>query len=294
LRRNSAPGAPDTLAPPLWSGTDGLVTLWFSNAIDPDNDPLLYEIDGYHDTDCVFGPQIDSAGIPEGEDSTGVFYDLTAAENCFYCWRARAFDGFEHGDWSPFSCFYVDGVPEVPSPPEPIYPVDPPYGILYDMHPEFLWGRSFDADPGDTVWHRLELSRDSAFAFAQEYDSLSDNRITLPDSLLFNTEYWWRVIGFDTDSNEVPSVVVPLYTWTLGDIDRSHAVSLGDLTLLIDHLFISFDPIEPPRVGDITGDCEISLGDLTLLIDHLFISFNPLTIPGCDPPEAALSRHSRP
>ena len=283
FRMNTPPGAPDTLAPDLWSSTDGLVTLWLANAVDAENDPLVYEIEGFHDTDCVFGPQIDSTGIPENDDSTGVFYNLTAAENCLYCWHARAYDGFEYGEWSSSSCFYVDAVAEAPTAPEPIYPVEPQYGVLYDMRPEFLWARGRDGDPGDTVWHRLEVAIDRNFAFVQTVDSLHDNRYTLPDSLEFDTRYWWRVTGFDMDGFESVSPAESLWTWTLGDIDRSHEVGLGDLTVLIDHLFVSFDPIEPPRVGDLSGDCTVSLGDLTLMIDHLFVSFADFTTPGCDP-----------
>ena len=57
---------------------------------------------------------------------------------------------------------------------------------------------------------------------------------------------------------------------------------MGDLTVLIDNLFISFADIIPPRIADLDGDCQRTMGDLTVLIDNLFISFDPLTVPGCD------------
>ena len=72
---------------------------------------------------------------------------------------------------------------------------------------------------------------------------------------------------------------------SVGNIDGSpdNLVSLGDLSALIDCLFISLNPpacIEEADV-DLSGqpnpDAEsVSLGDLTALIDHLFISLNPL------------------
>ena len=59
------------------------------------------------------------------------------------------------------------------------------------------------------------------------------------------------------------------------DYDPEDIVDLGDLTALIDFLFISFT--EPPCTSEanIDGDPEgiIDLGDLTALIDYLFISF---------------------
>ena len=66
-----------------------------------------------------------------------------------------------------------------------------------------------------------------------------------------------------------------------GNIDCSpdQVVSLGDLTALIDHLFISLAPPCCVWEADIDGNMGISLGDLTKLIDHLFISLNPL--PDC-------------
>jgi dipeptidyl aminopeptidase/acylaminoacyl peptidase len=59
------------------------------------------------------------------------------------------------------------------------------------------------------------------------------------------------------------------------DDDPADVVDLGDLTNLIDFLFISF--VEPDCMteanvdGDMTG--LVDLGDLTALIDYLFISF---------------------
>jgi hypothetical protein len=58
-------------------------------------------------------------------------------------------------------------------------------------------------------------------------------------------------------------------------------ITMGDLTVLIDHLFISFTPLWCDAEGntDMSPDGLITMGDLTVLIDHLFISFTPL--PAC-------------
>jgi hypothetical protein len=61
------------------------------------------------------------------------------------------------------------------------------------------------------------------------------------------------------------------------DDDPSDMIDIGDLTALIDYLFISFT--EPVCMGEanIDGDPTgiIDLGDLTALIDYLFITFAP-------------------
>jgi hypothetical protein len=67
---------------------------------------------------------------------------------------------------------------------------------------------------------------------------------------------------------------------SMGNVDASadQLITMGDLTVLIDHLFISFEPLGCPQEGnvDMSGDNLITMGDLTVLIDHLFISFEPL------------------
>ena len=76
---------------------------------------------------------------------------------------------------------------------------------------------------------------------------------------------------------------VPCCVGMTGNVDNDpdDQVSLGDLTALIDHLFISLAPLKCPEEADMDGSEAgvISLGDLTALIDHLFISLDPL--PDC-------------
>jgi len=61
------------------------------------------------------------------------------------------------------------------------------------------------------------------------------------------------------------------------DGDPEETVDLGDLTALIDYLFISFTAPECMEEANVDGDLSgtVDLGDLTALIDHLFISFTP-------------------
>ncbi len=71
---------------------------------------------------------------------------------------------------------------------------------------------------------------------------------------------------------EVPIVSVLQY----GDLDYTGKITMGDLTLLIDHLFISLAPLEPiAEAGDF--DCLdglATMSDLTALINFLFINLD--------------------
>jgi uncharacterized protein (TIGR02145 family) len=66
----------------------------------------------------------------------------------------------------------------------------------------------------------------------------------------------------------------------MGNVDGSSdgLVTMGDLTVLIDNLFISLAPLACPEAGnvDLSTDGLVTMGDLTVLIDHLFISLSPL------------------
>jgi hypothetical protein len=80
-----------------------------------------------------------------------------------------------------------------------------------------------------------------------------------------------------------PCVPDPCCCKVMGNVDGSadNLVTMGDLTVLIDHLFITLTPLNCWVEGnvDLSSDYLVTMGDLTILIDHLFISLTPL--PAC-------------
>jgi|CXWL01.1.fsa_nt_gi hypothetical protein len=60
------------------------------------------------------------------------------------------------------------------------------------------------------------------------------------------------------------------------DHDLAESVDIADLTTLVDHLFITFAPIDCPNEGNVDATGGIDIADLTMLVDHLFIGFTPL------------------
>ncbi|RME25478.1 MAG: hypothetical protein D6800_07575, partial [Candidatus Zixiibacteriota bacterium] len=61
------------------------------------------------------------------------------------------------------------------------------------------------------------------------------------------------------------------------DCDPQHTVDVADVMVLIDHLFLSLQPLCSVDGANIDGDPDgtVDVADLTALIDHLFISFAP-------------------
>ncbi len=87
----------------------------------------------------------------------------------------------------------------------------------------------------------------------------------------------------DTDHDGIGDACDACCIGERGNVDGSsdNLVTMGDLTVMIDHLFITLTPLACPDEGnvDLSGDGLITMGDLTVLIDHLFISLTPL--PAC-------------
>jgi hypothetical protein len=66
-------------------------------------------------------------------------------------------------------------------------------------------------------------------------------------------------------------------TGATGDINLDGDRTLTDFTLLVNHLFVTFDPLECPPEGNTTGDaaCDLNLTDLTALMKYFFVTFDP-------------------
>ena len=268
FRLNSKPSLPLSLSPTDGGYTSNITTLWVGNSIDQENDMLLYEFEGFHDTDCVAGLGINIVGIPEGYDSTGAIITDPMIESCTYSWHARAFDGYEYSGWSDYTTFVVNGSPEAPSAPVPLAPNDTGSLIIYDMLPDFVWNESFDPDPLDSVIYRLELTTNITPAI---YDLLTDTSFTVPDSLNFHSHYQWSVTAIDNTGLSTVSTTTPeFWTWTLGDLDYDHEVTVSDLTVLVGVLFQGSTEPLPSYVNDIDGNCDLNVSDLTWMVAYLF------------------------
>lgn len=149
---------------------------------------------------------------------------------------------------------------------------------LTEMRPEFVWSRSSDNDPLDTVEYRLHLSLDRNFDFAWISAPLLDTTGSRTDSLEFSERYWWKVTAEDRTLLVSESAIDSFWTWTLGDADNSHTVDVADLSFLVDYLFKSGSAPCDLLIGDTDGNCAVNVSDLTYLVNFL-LKGGPVPVP---------------
>ena len=66
---------------------------------------------------------------------------------------------------------------------------------------------------------------------------------------------------------------------TVGDVDQSGGVDITDVQVMVDHQFITFEPLVCVDEGDIDFSASIDITDLQLMVDHQFITLEPF--PAC-------------
>lgn len=285
FRMNSVPSVPVPLHPIDDEQTDNQPTLWVQNSTDAEGDALTYDFFCCVDTTYGEPDPIYEYDIAEGTDSTGWQVTEPLDENKRYGWIVRAYDGYEYSDWTASYeyMFFVNGTPEPPAAPQAQYPPDTSGLPVFDMLTYFYWSPSNDPDPLDTIRYKLEVSMDPGFTFVNTIDSLMSTPYTLTDSLAFSTHYWWRVTAFDNTGLSTMSPNTPdFWTWTLGDLDHSHAVDISDLVMLVDYMFNSGPPPYRLFLADIDGSCSVDISDLVYLVDYMFLG-GPAPLVGCEP-----------
>ena len=91
----------------------------------------------------------------------------------------------------------------------------------------------------------------------------------------------WDIYGYNADFTDIPEGRI------CGDINNDGLVNGIDLSIMIDHLFITLEPLEGMDcwAANVDGHCgvyDITGGDLDLLIQHLFIDYTrPLNCASC-------------
>jgi len=88
------------------------------------------------------------------------------------------------------------------------------------------------------------------------------------------------VAVLDTTAVKLYDGSLEVLQYSCGDINKSGSITIGDISMLIDHLFISGTAIEPIEIGNVNCSTEIpirlTIGDVSALIDRLFITQSPL------------------
>jgi len=162
--------------------------------------------------------------------------------------------------------------------------IQPPFGLPSgSTTPLFDWsGRVESPEMVDS--YEFQLDRYLDFR-SPRYDisGLIEPQYTPTTPLGEDSVYYWRFRSFESGqwgpySHAFAAYIVATCCKNLtGNVDGSpdDICDLGDLTALIDYLFISFTEPECMEEANTDGDAGglVDLGDLTALIDYLFISF---------------------
>jgi hypothetical protein len=124
-----------------------------------------------------------------------------------------------------------------------------------------------------TFVHGAELAPGDTLTFYSVFTTVMDGDLAELEGNLTSACAWYQEYLRPTCS------VCGCCVGLTGNVDNDpgDGVDLGDLTALIDFLFISFTPPVCMEEANVDGDPGggVDLGDLTALIDFLFISFTP-------------------
>jgi hypothetical protein len=114
-------------------------------------------------------------------------------------------------------------------------------------------------------------------------DNIDGDGDGLPDGC-DNCPATWNPDQADTDQDGQGDACENCCIGYVGNVDctTDQLVMMGDLTVMIDHLFITLAPVccVAEANVDLSPDGRITMSDLTVLIDHLFITLAPL--PACN------------
>jgi hypothetical protein len=190
------PGLP-TLISPIGGEevADARPDLLWADAVDPQNEPLTYDIEVYADAGMT-ALLTSFAGLT----TTSVTVDLPLPENADAHWRARAADAAVAGNWTALEAFFVNEFNEAPDAPTLLYPVDgEPVSTL---QPELQWSEAGDVDR-DLVDYRVRVW-DADFTTMLHEAVVEPNAWTVDTELIEDRTYGWEAQAIDEHGLEGP------------------------------------------------------------------------------------------
>jgi len=170
--------------------------------------------------------------------------------------------------------------------------VSPPNGgDVRSSSPTFAWD-GLVAGPGDRFSFDL---CDVPTMMRQKTDSalgLTTPQYAITQGLQVDNVYYWQV-GFDRNSDGIYEDYSRVYAVKIveccvgfvGNVNISgdgsaidEVPTIQDISLLIDHLFLSQCPLPCIAEADLNFSDDITIGDISSLIGHLFITQEPLGV----------------
>lgn len=147
-----------------------------------------------------------------------------------------------------------------------------------------VWGHNNDHNSAET-WRGI----DAIWDVLTNFDPQPDN----PDHdhcwNIYEFIHGWDDLGYPIDDTFIDlfeahgiDVFIP------GNVtgDRKQEVTIGDISFVIDHLFIDGTVLDRPSAADVNASCgnreDLTIGDVSIMIDALFISGDrSIMLAGC-------------
>ncbi len=199
---NEAPGAPVPLDPvDERTVSTATPTLRLRNAVDPETDPLVYELEVRGADGAVVAAAF---GIPAGLDETTWAVEPALAEDQAFTWSARASDGELFGPWSAPAAFRVDAVIEPPTAPLPLLPAEG--SVVGERRPTLVVENATSPD-GLSLTYTFELeavAADGSVTPVDRAEGVAEAPQTTafaPSVDLTDGSYQWRARASDPHQN---------------------------------------------------------------------------------------------
>ena len=200
--QNEAPAMPQLLAPVAGGEVAVLpAELHFKNAVDANGDVLTYQVQFSGADDLL-----EVAEAAGGE--TVVAVPGALVENAAYSWSVQASDSSEVSGFTAAQTFYVNAVQEAPTAPVLGSGASGEALVGSDL---LTWQASTDADPGDSVYYRVDVAATAAdFDQSTLVAEIAATQIGLNEfadymNLVDGNRYVWRVTAIDNHGDSTVS-----------------------------------------------------------------------------------------
>ncbi len=184
----------------------GAPALSWSNAADPEANPVTYDVELY-DGEPSGPPAQTATGVAEGAGGTTMWTPATIAENTRVSWRVRARDSLGGlSPWSPYATFLVDSANDAPEQPILLKPAD---NETLAMRRPGLSVLNVDDPEDDAIEYFFEIARDSNFTdVVWSSPGVAENTVSATTmtgtgaDLAWGGEYFARVRARDVRGGE--------------------------------------------------------------------------------------------
>ena len=171
-------------------------TLTVNNAVDPEEQPLLYTFELFTTETLDLASRLFLAeGIGQGAMTTAATVDVTLEEHTDYFWRARASDGHSSSPWSATATFQVDTA-HVPLPSPALLAPSDGAELPSDAAITLTWTNVADPDGGAVTYGldvRLQANPDTAVVSMEDVDAAEGDDTSVEVGVLDAGVYTWRV-----------------------------------------------------------------------------------------------------